>query len=276
MPVPTSKDKTREAAAAAGRALAGRHALVTGASRGIGRAVAHRLATSGARLSLLARSAEALEAACTETAKTYGVDAVPYPADVMDEAALRSVFEQAERRSGPVDILINNAGNAESAPWDRTTDALWSAMIALNLSAVWHCTRLALPGMVSRGWGRVVTVASTAGLTGYPYVSAYCAAKHGAVGLTRALAREVAASGVTVNAVCPGYTDTDLTQRTAENIAAKTGRSVEAAREAVAAFNPMGRLIAPEEVAEAVHWLCLPASAAVTGQAIAVAGGEVV
>ena len=269
------RGKTEGDVAAPGPALAGRHAVVTGASRGIGRAIAQRLAASGARLTLIARDAGALAAACAEIAAGGAAEAAFHVADVTDDAATEAAFAAARARLGPVDILINNAGTAESAPWDRTTPALWAAMIEANLTSVWRCTALALPGMIAGGWGRIVTVASTAGLTGYPYVAAYCAAKHGAVGLTRALAREVAASGVTVNAVCPGYADTDLTRRSAETIAAKTGRSLADARKALLAANPMGRLIAPEEVAEAVHWLCLPASASVTGQAIAIAGGEI-
>jgi NAD(P)-dependent dehydrogenase (short-subunit alcohol dehydrogenase family) len=174
-----------------------------------------------------------------------------------------------------VDILVNNAGQAASAPFGRTDDALWQRMLDVNLTGAYHCIQAALPGMVDAGWGRIVNVASTAGLTGYRYVAAYCAAKHGLVGLTRALALEVAGRGVTVNAVCPGYTETDIVADAVANIVRTTGRSEEQARAGLAAANPQGRLVRPGEVAHAVAWLCMPGAAAMNGQAIAVAGGEV-
>jgi NAD(P)-dependent dehydrogenase (short-subunit alcohol dehydrogenase family) len=176
---------------------------------------------------------------------------------------------------GEPSILVNNAGVARSAPFHRADDAQWREAIDVNLMGAVHCTRAALPAMVKAGSGRIVNVASTAGLKGYAYVAAYCAAKHALVGLTRSLALETATTGVTVNAVCPGYTETDILAETVDNIVAKTGRTAEAARAELAAANPMRRFVDPAEVADAVAWLCLPSSAAITGQAIAVAGGEV-
>ena len=251
-------------------APARRHALVTGGGRGIGAAIARALTEAGARVTVLGRAAPPLVAVVAE-----GAAAGFLTADVTDAAALDAALAAAEAARGPLDILVNNAGNAESAPFTRTDRALWDRMLALNLTAVYEATRRVLPGMAARGWGRVVTIASTAGLVGYPYVSAYVAAKHGAIGLTRALAREVARTGLTVNAVCPGYTDTDMLAASIATISARTGRSAAAARTALAAANPQARLIRPEEVAATVAFLCADAAAAITGQAIAVAGGEV-
>jgi NAD(P)-dependent dehydrogenase (short-subunit alcohol dehydrogenase family) len=215
----------------------------------------------------MARDAAALEAAARE----LGGGVTWQAADVSDAASVAG----AVARAGAVDILVNNAGQAASSPFMRTDAAMWQRMLDVNLSGAYHCIQAALPGMLDAGWGRIVNVASTAGLTGYRYVAAYCAAKHGLVGLTRALALELAAKGITVNAVCPGYTETDIVQEAVANIVRKTGRSEAQARSELAAGNPQGRLVRPEEVAHAVAMLCMPDAAALNGQSIAVAGGEV-
>ncbi len=247
-------------------ALAGRHAVVTGAGRGIGAAIARRLAGHGARVTLMGRNAARLDDAA---AALPGARAVP--CDVTDEAAVGRAFADA----GAADILVNNAGAAVSAPFARTTIEQFRAMLDVNLTGAFLCSRAVLPAMVEARGGRIVNVASTAGLRGYAYVAAYCAAKHGLVGLTRALALETAAQGITVNAVCPGYTDTDMLQGAVAAISETTGRSDAEARAELLKANPQGRFVQPDEVAAAVAWLCLPGNGSITGQAIALAGGEV-
>ena len=250
--------------------LTGHHAVVTGAGSGIGRATAERLAEAGCQVTLIGRHVARLN----ETADRIGDLAFAAPADVTDPDMLAAAIEAGRDRFGPVDILINNAGAAGSAPFLKTDADAFRAMLALNLEAPAEAARLVLPGMLTRRRGRIVNVASTAGLKGYPYVSAYVAAKHGLVGLTRALALEVASKGVTVNAVCPGFTDTDLVARSIEAITGKTGRSEDEARAALSASNPQGRMITPDEVATTIVWLCSDGASGVNGAAVPVAGGE--
>jgi NAD(P)-dependent dehydrogenase (short-subunit alcohol dehydrogenase family) len=241
---------------------------VTGASRGIGAAIARHLAALGAEVGLLSRNRMLLE----ELAQTVpGTSA--FPCDVSDPDAVRRVFAEISSR-GPVAILVNNAGAAESAPFLKSEAALFERMFAVNFSPTVQCMRAVLPEMLRLGFGRVVNIASTSGLTGYSYVSAYTASKHAVIGLTRAVALEVARSGVTVNAVCPGFTETDIVKDTIDNIVAKTGRSAAEALAELTRHNPQGRLVQPDEIAAAVGWLCLPSSRSITGQSIVVAGGE--
>jgi NAD(P)-dependent dehydrogenase (short-subunit alcohol dehydrogenase family) len=253
--------------------LAGRHAIVTGGGRGIGAAVSTSLAQSGARVTLMGRDRAALDAHARALQAFANVQAVAV--DVTDATSVDVAFSDAARRYGPATILVNNAGQAASAPFANVDLALWDRMLRVNLTGTYLATQAVVPGMLDAGFGRVVNVASTAGLAGYPYVSAYCAAKHGVIGLTRALAMEFARRNITVNAVCPGYTDTDIVREAIANIGAKTGRTAEEALAELTRNNPQRRLVRPDEVASAVVWLCLPASDAVTGQAISVSGGEV-
>ena len=249
-----------------------RHALVTGAARGIGAAIARALAEDGARLTLLGRRRDALQRLADELpGESHGV----VVADVSDAPQLHAAFDAARAARAPLDILVNNAGQAESAPFGKTSLELWQRMLAVNLTGSFLCAQQALPDMLAAGHGRIVNVASTAGQRGYAYVAAYVAAKHGVIGLTRALALEVAKKGVTVNAVCPGYTETDILRESIANVVAKTGRSEEDARAGFAAGNPQGRIVQPGQVADAVRWLCGDAAAAITGQSISVSGGEV-
>lgn len=253
--------------------LRGRHALVTGGGRGIGASIVRALVGRGARVSLLGRTAATLEALAAEL-RSSGAQTFCATVDVSKRESIDAAFAAARTFFGPIEILINNAGQAISAPITKRDDALWERLLAINLSGTYYGMQAALPDMLQGGYGRIVNIASTAGLTGYPYVAAYCAAKHGVIGLTRAVAREVASRNLTVNAVCPGYTDTDLAREAAAKISAVTGRKLEDALQAMTKFNPQGRLIQPDEIANAVTWLCMPGSESVTGQSIIVAGGE--
>ncbi len=252
--------------------LSGQHALVTGASRGIGAVVAAALAAEGAHVSLLARDAESL----ARLAGQLGNDrALPVAADVTDGASVRGAFAAARARFGPVHILINNAGQAASAKFTDTDEALWQRIMAVNLTGTYLCAHAAVTDMLELKYGRIVNIASIAGLRGAAYISAYVASKHAVIGLTRALALEYATRNITVNAVCPGYVDTDIVKQAVATIRNKTGRSESEALAALVATNPQQRLITPEEVANAVLWLCRPGSQSITGQSLIISGGEV-
>jgi NAD(P)-dependent dehydrogenase (short-subunit alcohol dehydrogenase family) len=247
-----------------------RHVLITGGGTGIGAAIAGALADQGARLSLLGRTFPALETLAGSLAS-----AQPIACDVTDEKSVVTAFEQARANFGTIDILINNAGAAPSAPFHKLTTANWRQVMAVNLDGVFNCSSAAINGMLAQGWGRIINIASTAALRGYAYVSAYSAAKHGVLGLTRSLALETATKGITVNAICPGYTDTDIIRRSVQQIVEKTGRSEAEALGNFTRTNPQGRLIQPEEIVAAVLWLCSEQARSVTGQAVSINGGEV-
>lgn len=245
------------------------HAVVTGGGTGIGAAIARRLAESGARVTVIGRRRDPLDRVAAE----IGGQAVA--ADVTDRDRVDAAFAQARAAHGPITILINNAGAARSTGFASLSMDGWRAAMMVNLDALFHCCQAALADLLAAPDGRIVTIASTAGLKGYAYTAAYGAAKHGAVGLMRALAAEFSTTRLTANAVCPGFTDTDIVADAIGVITARTGRTASDARAALTRFNPQSRLIDPIEVAEAVLWLCLPQSRSITGQAIAIAGGEI-
>lgn len=244
--------------------LSGKRVLITGGGTGVGADLARGFHAAGAQVVIAGRRRDPLDAVC---ATLPGAQAVT--CDVTDEDQVASMFEAA----GPVDIVIANAGVSTSAPMGRTSLADWNAMMAVNLTGVFLTLRAGLNQFT--GWGRLISVASTAGLKGYAYVAPYCAAKHGVVGLTRGLALEVARSEVTVNALCPGFLDTEMTDRSVANIVEKTGKSEADARKILASTNPQKRLIAPKEVTSAALWLCSDGAEGINGQALAIAGGEV-
>lgn len=249
--------------------LAGRHALITGGGTGIGAAIARCLAGQGAIVTLVGRRIAPITAVAAELD-----GAVPVAGDICDAADVARILAIARAASGPIDILVNNAGAAESAPFASLDLAAWRRMMSVNLDGLFAITQGALADLRAAEHGRVINIASTAGVKGYAYTVPYCAAKHGAIGFTRALAAELARTAVTVNAVCPGFTDTAIVEEAVARITGKTGQGADEVRERLASFNPQGRLIDPQEVADAVLWLCQPASRSITGQAIMVAGGE--
>jgi 3-hydroxybutyrate dehydrogenase len=251
--------------------LNGKTALITGGGRGIGRAIAHAFAREGARIAVAARTAAQVE----QVASEIGPNAIALVCDVSDPQSVTRMFDDLRERLGDVDILVNNAGIAESATVINTTDELWHRHLSINLSGTFYCTRAALPAMLKNRWGRVINVASIAAKVGSAYVAAYTASKHGVMGLTRSIAAEVAATGITVNAICPGYVETDMVTRGIEQITQKTGRTADEALDAIKKMNPQKRLVTPEEVAAVALLLASEEGRGINGQGINVDGGAV-
>jgi 3-hydroxybutyrate dehydrogenase len=249
--------------------------VVTGGGRGIGRAVALDLGRAGARVLLAARTLSEVEAVAGEV-RAAGGQADAFPVDVARSDSVRALFQEAARRLGGVDILVNGAGVAPTAPLVKTSDEVWRQALDTNLSGAFYALREALPGMVQAGWGRVVNVASIAGKTGQPYISAYAASKHGLLGLTKCAALEVADKGVTVNAVCPGYVDTPMTDAGIARMVEKTGRPAAELRRHLEAASPQKRLMTSEEVSALILFLCGNEARGITGQALSLDGGTVV
>jgi len=251
--------------------LADRHAVVTGGARGIGAAISLLLAQRGARVTIVGRDQASLD----KHVKLLGENAAALRCDVSDAASVRSAFQQARQRFGDPHILVNNAGQAKSEKFQRTTREVWDQMLSVNLTSVFVCTQEVLPAMLEAKGGRIVNIASTAGVQGASRMTAYAAAKHGVVGLTRSLALETAKHGITVNAVCPGYTDTDMTEQGVRELMDAKRISRDEARAMITRVIPRGVMTTPEEVANAVAWLCSPDASGVTGQALVIAGGKV-
>jgi NAD(P)-dependent dehydrogenase (short-subunit alcohol dehydrogenase family) len=254
--------------------LKGKHAIITGGGRGIGAAIARDLARLGANLTLMGRDAASLEKLGHELQSTHSSRVEALTCDVADEQAVKRAFDEARKRLGETYILVNNAGQAEAARFAEMKRELWDRMLAVNLTGTMLCSQQVLPAMAQAKAGRIINIASTAGLKGYSTISAYCASKHGVIGLTRALAAEFVKTKVTINAVCPGYTDTEMTRSGVEKLMA-SGKSEDEAAHLITRTIPRGSLIEPTEVANAVAWLCSPGASAITGQAIVVAAGEV-
>lgn len=249
--------------------LSGKHVVVTGGGTGVGAEIARQLSNAGAKVTIIGRRLAPLEDVAEQTG------ALPMTCDVTDQVALNAALTEAAAANGPVSVAVANAGAADSMPFHKMSAAHFNDAVAVNLTGVFHLWQAALPSMRQAQWGRLIAIASTAGLKGYPYVASYCAAKHGVVGLTRAVAQELGKSGITANAVCPGFIDTPLLQRSVDKITAQTGMSDEAAKKSLLAANPQQRFITIEEVAASVTYLCSDAAASINGHTLTLSGGEI-